>query len=85
MIISSPLGAVYRASRKTEKLYEFTGGREMNFAGQICKPNIQSMPPGISPSGPPRFFEILVRSSNFVAGAISTELVAFQTSSPAQP
>lgn len=39
---------------------------------------------GINPAGPPRFFEILVRSNNFVAGAISTEVVTFLSSSPAQ-
>lgn len=33
---------------------------------------------GIDPKGPPRFFEILIRSSNFVGGAILPEVVAWR-------
>jgi hypothetical protein len=33
---------------------------------------------GIDPSGPPRFFEILIRSNDFVGGAILPEVVAWR-------
>jgi hypothetical protein len=35
---------------------------------------------GIDPAGPPRFFEILIRSSNFVGGAILPEVVRWRQS-----
>jgi hypothetical protein len=34
---------------------------------------------GLDPKGSPRFFEILIRSSNFVSGAILPELVSWRT------
>lgn len=33
---------------------------------------------GIDPSGPPRFFEVLIRSNDFVGGAILPEVVAWR-------
>ena len=39
---------------------------------------------GIKPSGPPQFFEILIRTSNFVGGAIRPEVVAWRLSSAAE-
>lgn len=36
---------------------------------------------GIDPAGPPHFFEVLVRSSNFVGGAIMSKVVAWRVSS----